>query len=260
MSESWDPTVLSGVSASACSILFVDFLKSTVSSSSFDEKTPPSSWKGNERMRSTLSRFLLAICLAAILGACGTLGGRFGGGGGTDTEAMESTSAVALDAEAARAALRDVVASHVERSTQGGGAERSQVVRSKPYYFKEYAEYPADALSIMAVELQETESRTGPFRAEVTLPKTRYATRLHRSRNSASSDGEFIRQTGRETLNLVLRSGRWKVLGSAFVADRTEMATGGVWQEADEAAAASVVVEPERQGWFTRQWSKVFGE
>lgn len=201
---------------------------------------------------------LLLAIFSAGMSSCASIRGKFGGGGRAQTAVTERAEVVSLAPNEARRTLRGSVESYLGRVESGAAAAKSRVLRKKPYFLKEYDVYPADAANIMVIEMQETESRTAPFRAEVTLPKTRYATRLHRTREAARKDEDFIRQAGRETLSFTMRSGRWRALGSAFVADRTEAASGGVWRETTGAAGVAAG-DAKKKGWFGRQWSRVFG-
>ncbi len=152
--------------------------------------------------------------------------------------------------------LRDEVRRYM--SAEEANNNKDRVIRRRPYYLKEYAEYPSGLDGIL-MELHETETLTSPFTAEVTMPKVRYATQLHRDRGDARSDNSFIRDTGTETLNYVLRGNRWTRVGGLFVPERSEEFVDGRWE--------AVVREFERRadpdytpGFFERTWMRVRGE
>jgi hypothetical protein len=140
----------------------------------------------------------------------------------------------------------------VNRSSDGSG-----VIRKKPYFYREYGEYPA-APSETDISIQETESRTRPFLADVKLDKVRYVTRLHRERREAREDTDFLRQTGEETQTWVFQNGKWKRAGAMFVTEKIEEKQDGNWLlwEKEEPVFETGA---EEKGWLRRTWSRIFG-
>jgi len=127
----------------------------------------------------------------------------------------------------------------------------------RPYFFKEYSVYP-DGADEFDADIRETESRTAPVVANVTLEKQRFATRLHRKRAEAAADENFLRDTGVETMTFEWRGGQWKRVGTLFVAEKTEEYVNGEWVPPQEEIQRTVA-EEERPGWWGRTWGKITG-
>lgn len=151
--------------------------------------------------------------------------------------------------------LEETLEAYIRDEENTGNQDR--VIRRRPYYLKEYAEYP-QGVQGADITMHETDSVTAPYTAEVTIPKIRYATQLHRNKSDAQADDAFLRDTGIETLNFELRGGKWRRVGGLFVPDRTEEYVDGGWE--------SVVREVERRaepdyepGWFERTWRRIPG-
>lgn len=190
------------------------------------------------------------VCLLLVAPSCS----RFGGGGGGDpSEVMvsETVSKENLEAE-----LRGLSREYIARA--GGEEGRGQVIKRKPYYYKEYAIYPSGG-DDLTVDIQEKESRTVPYVAQVRVGKQRFATKLHRKRDEAAADSNFLRDTGTETITFELRNQRWVRAGSLFVAERTEELVNGEWVPAQEEVERTVAEEETDEGWFQRTWSNITG-
>ncbi len=127
----------------------------------------------------------------------------------------------------------------------------TRVVFKKPYYFRAYSVYPG-ADEEYSLEFTEKESRTTPLSAEMVVDKIRFATRMHRKKEDARIDKNFLRDTGTETTSYELRNGRWNRIGSLFVADKTEELVGGEWQSIRETAALPVLEVEEPKSWLQR--------
>ncbi|MBW7864486.1 MAG: hypothetical protein GX580_08200 [Candidatus Hydrogenedens sp.] len=156
----------------------------------------------------------------------------------------------------AETVLRGIVAEHVRTEQRRGNSGDPDLVRRRPYFYREFVEYPGGSEQ-MEITLRENDSRTRPLTGEVRLDKVRYSTRMHRDRGEALGDGAFIRDTGVESLNYELRNGRWHRVGSLFVADKTEEYADGQWVPRREEL---VRVNPDdKPGWFSRTWSKITG-
>jgi hypothetical protein len=163
---------------------------------------------------------------------------------------------VSVDDE--EAALIQMVTNSVDRANAAHNASRSELVRRNPYFFKQYEYYP-DGTTLMEVEIRETESRTAPKIGEVQLRKQRFVTQLHRKKDEARSDDDFLRDTGDEILTYELRNGRWKRVSSLFVAESVERNVDGVWMPVVEVEGADDSGEEEDLGWFGRIWANVVG-
>lgn len=157
------------------------------------------------------------------------------------------------------AQLRDLVQRRRIQASHAREEAQQTVKRKPPYFFKEYSTYPES--SDIRIELQQTESRSNPLRASVEVPKVRFTTRLHRSRDDALRDTNFFRDTGRETQEYILRNGRWVSIGNTFVADVSEMQVDGQWVPLQEEEPVRVTPEADDQGgWFRRAWDRVTGD
>ena len=186
------------------------------------------------------------VLLALVMGACG------------HWPAAEFEPGMPVEDAASReAALRKLVKRHVEQAARTTSEDRHELERSKPYYYKEYSVYP-EGTERMTIEIREQDSRSRPYVADITLPKIQYSTRLHRKRQEAVEDDNFLRGTGTETLTYELRNGRWRPVGSLFVAEKTEENINGEWVPLEEEIVRTIEAE-ERKGWFARQWSKIMG-
>lgn len=153
--------------------------------------------------------------------------------------------------------LRKVVRRQLEIAARESTEERMEVQRMHPYWYRAYSEYP-EGTEAFTVRLQETESRTTPYKGEVTLPKVRYATKFHNDRSDAQADSDLIRHTGEETLAFELRHGRWALLGSTFIAEKSEQNVNGTWVPV-KTEEQPTFPEEENEGWFKRVWGNVTG-
>jgi len=159
--------------------------------------------------------------------------------------------------EEQEAQLRDLVQRRKIQEAHSREENQQEVKRKTPYFYKEYATYPDDAEP--RFEFQETESRSAPLLASVVVPKVRYATRLHRARDEAMRDENFLRDTGYERQEYALRNGRWVNLGDTFVAEISEEQVNGAWTPVRETPETVVSAEDEGSGWFKRTLGNIFG-
>ncbi len=195
----------------------------------------------------TLGVASVLMVLAAGLGTgCAT--GKDSPGPADAIVEEEGTGTQDLEGRLAKIVRRDI-----EAEERAGVDARNEVIRRKPYYFKEYAEFPQGSDNL-AITLYETESRSAPYRADVRFPKVRFATKLQRRRETARTDDNFLRHTGHETQAFELRNGRWVRLGSTFVAEKTEQRVDGTWQAVVE--QPKVFAEPEDEPGF---FGRIFG-
>lgn len=154
-------------------------------------------------------------------------------------------------------ALRRTVAEQA-RQTNARADQAPQITYRKPYFYKEYAVYPESGEDASVV-VQETQKRSAPYVADVTLAKQRFATRLHRKRMDAEADANFLRDTGTETLTFELRNGQWARTGSLFVATVSEERVNGEWTPVQETAIRTAAPEEERQSFVGRAWKALTG-
>lgn len=193
-----------------------------------------------------------------LLSSCATFrGGDKADTGGTP-QVEEALSVTATESESRAELLRQVQA-HIDQTEASGKEDEDRVIRKRPYFYKEYSEY-ASAAAEGDVTMTETESRTSPFVADVKLQRTRYATRLHRSRDEARIDDAFLRDTGTETLTYELRNGRWVRVGSFFLSESTEEQVNGSWTPVQRELERTVQAEEPTKGWFGRTMSLITGK
>lgn len=149
------------------------------------------------------------------------------------------------------AELSGVAENYLEDLANSSSAGRSRVVSRKPYFYKTYAEYP-EGTGQISTTVTERDSRTSPFLGEVRLAKVRYVTHLHRNRDVARDDTDYVRDTGVETLSFEYRNEEWHRIGSLFIAQRTEEFRGGVWVPMVEVSSRSTSVEQPRKSFWKR--------
>lgn len=193
---------------------------------------------------------LLAVTMAVMLSAC------FGGGRGLVQDDPSAEAVSGASKTEAETALRGLVEKYLRAQAARGDSGSPDLVRRRPYYFREYVSYP-EGPENMKIVLRENDSRIRPLSGEVRAAKVRHSTRMHRDRGEAGGDANFFRDTGTEILNYELRNGRWRRVGSLFVADKTEEFLDGEWVPRREEEKR---VAPEAQpGWFARTLSKITG-
>jgi hypothetical protein len=170
---------------------------------------------------STASRSVVMVILLAVLPSCALW---------RDSPGQDSAvAAVELPPEISESEYRALL-DNVVRDAIGAASGRStaKFILHKPYFHKTYAEYP-DGVNGYTVEMRDTDSRTAPMSADITIAKLRYSTRLQRNREQARQDENYFRDTGTETVSMEFRNGAWRRMGSLFVAERTEEQVGGEW-------------------------------
>ncbi len=157
----------------------------------------------------------------------------------------------------AEARLREIVRDYIVEAGPVQEAPQAPVIRRRPYFFREYVVYP-EGPDAFEVEFREIDSRIRPLLAEVQINKVRYSTRMHRKRDRAQGDRNFLRDTGVETLVYEWRSGRWTLTSAFFNAHKTEEMIAGEWQpRRDE--TLRVIPEEDQPGWFGRIWQRIRG-
>ncbi len=179
-------------------------------------------------------------------------------GGPVPEELTQADGAVRrpLDSEALETALLDRVRAHIGAAHETQEERLREVRYERPFYFREYAEYP-EGIDAVTTRIEPTDSRITPYTATVEIPRNRFSTRMHRSPEAARQDSNFFRSTGTERLSYELRNNRWMKTGSLFVAERTEEYVDGQWRPVQEVAARSP--EPEPPGWLRRTWNTIVG-
>ena len=201
----------------------------------------------------TLNRMTLHITALMVLTmctSCAYFGHKKDVSETDSTDATETIPAADVNHEAE---LRSIVTKYLEKTSESDGS-KGKLRGNKPYFFREYAQYPDGSESFNLV-VQEKESRTTPLVADVKLNKIRYTTELRRKKEIARRDTDFTRETGVETSTWELRQGKWRRVGSLFIVEKREQQVNNEWVEAYKPVETSV--EPDRQenkSWFRRIW------
>ncbi|NUM55422.1 MAG: hypothetical protein HUU46_17375 [Candidatus Hydrogenedentes bacterium] len=205
-------------------------------------------------VRGNVLQFAVAAAVLLASTSCGTFGG------GSSDPAVAAAPSAPVSGEADREArLREAVDSYIQSTGQASSDATGKLQHKKPYYFKEYYLYPSGSAQA-GIDIQETESRTVPYRASVKVDKQRFSTKLHRKRDEAVADSNYARDTGKETLTFEMRNGRWYRAGSMFVAEKTEEYVNGEWVPAQEEVERTVAAEEESsESWWRRAWSTMTG-
>lgn len=155
--------------------------------------------------------------------------------------------------------LRDLVTKQIANDTAASEERRTKILWQKPYFYREYSVYPET--DTMKITIQETESRSAPVAADVSVSKQRFTTRFHRERAEAEKDANFIRGTGMEMMTYELRNSRWTRSGSIFVSEKTEENVNGEWVPVKESLKSTVPAEEEQAtGWLKKAWSAISGK
>lgn len=207
--------------------------------------------------RSAYINMFLAVVLAGALSSCAMFRG---GDGGATPDAAAATDVPAPAVVDYEAALRETVREYMAGQNAQADLAGQEVQKKDPYWFKEYAEYPAEP-GEKDIIIQETESLTTPYVADVQLQKVRFITEMHRKKDEARADADFRRDTGTEVITFEWRNGQWMRAGSLFVAERVEELVDGQWQPvAEEQLAPMAAGAPADEGWWRRAWGFVTGQ
>jgi hypothetical protein len=206
-------------------------------------------------MKAVYRHIPIGVALVAVSmgGSCS----RFGGEKSTPSAVAAPSEPVSSQTDY-EAKLLDAVQSYVRSQAGDASGAGSRLTRKTPYYFKEYSVYP-DGADPLDVDVLESDLKTAPYRAQVKLNKQRFATKMHRKRDEAVADSNFLRDTGTETLSFELRGNRWHKVGSLFVAEKTEENVNGEWVPAQEEVERTVAAEEQQESWWTRAWSAISG-
>lgn len=217
----------------------------------------------------TMRRMVCGLGLVLVALATASCA-RFGLGdlwpGGRDKEApgpqaqapagSEAAPAPVAASEADREALlRQAIAEHIAANS----GDETRMVRRRPYFYKEYSVY-SEGPDAARVTVTETDSRLTPYLASVEIDKQRFATRLHRERDEAVADRNFLRDTGTETLSYEWRGGHWEKVGSLFVAGATEEQINGQWVAVQEPEQRTVAAEEEESQGLLGRVLSIFGD
>jgi hypothetical protein len=202
-------------------------------------------------MPHSIVRIAVALLVISLVAGCGRMRDR-------RSEAPVPNEQVAVDASASATVHEQEVLELAQRYIGGATGEQGKLIRRNPYFLKEYAEYTSEP-GLADVRLQERQSRTVPLAADVRVQKIRFATDVHRNRDQARDDNNYFRSTGTETISFELRSGRWKRVGTLFVADETQELVDGVWTDRREPVVIEEYEPEDERGWFRRFWSGLTG-
>lgn len=188
-----------------------------------------------------ISRLILGAAVCAFAAGCASTGGKSEG---------EAVSA-APTAEEYQAQLRERVEADLARAQTEQGVDNVELHFKRPYYYREYVEYPS-GVDVYSLDFTEKESRTTPMTAELEVEKVRYATPLRTSRDDARDDQDFLRSTGIDSVSYELRSGEWRPVGRLFLANATETNVDGEWKQIDEPRRATGTLVEEPSSWWQK--------
>jgi hypothetical protein len=177
------------------------------------------------------------LCLVlTILPACAM----FSGGNGNPAHFPESIRA---EKEQHEATVRVLIERTLREAQAVNTASTAQLVFGKPYFFKEYVEYP-EGIEDYALDIQDSDSKSTSYTAHVRLPKKRFSTELEKKKAKARRDTSFYESTGIETRSFEMRHGHWRETGSVFIAHESE-ARVLTSSQAEESTEADVATESE---------------
>lgn len=184
-------------------------------------------------------RWKYAVISVALCAGCASNGGKDG--------------AVALEPsqDEMEAKLRTIVEDDLDSAHKNQGEKNSEVVFKRPYYFKEYFEFPGTD-NVYSLDFTQKESRTTPLTAELEVEKVRYATRMKTDRDQVQGDGSYLRSHGINYISYELRNGEWRRVGDLFLASATEENVDGEWKQIKEEKRPIALVESEKQSWFDK--------
>jgi hypothetical protein len=165
-------------------------------------------------MRIRFAQILLVGLLMALLPACSMF--RFGQGAPAPLPA--SIEVMGSDYEDR---LRTLVDDSLTKLQRHDSAENARMTFRKPYFYREYVAYP-DGVDDYSLDIRASESLTTPYTAQIRLKKQRYVTKFERKREVTHRDTVFYESTGHETLSYELRHGRWREVGTLYVAEETD--------------------------------------
>ena len=152
--------------------------------------------------------------LIALLPACSM----FRSGQGAPAPLPASIEAAGSDYEDK---LHSLVDDSLTKLQRYDSAENAQMTFRKPYFYREYVAYP-EGVDNYSLDIRASESLTTPYTAQVRLKKQRYVTKFQRKRELTRRDTVFYKSSGYETLSYELRHGRWREVGTLYVAEETD--------------------------------------
>lgn len=204
-------------------------------------------------IRNICKAFVLCVVVVSMI-SCAS-----GKEKGNRTGAQSNAPAIEAMSQAAyEATLRTVARKDMVRAMNRRSEGRSRVIVEKPYFYKEYTEYP-DGPDDFEVELKSIDSRATPMLGDVRASKYRYATKLHRTKDAARDDYRFFRSTGVERISYQYMNGQWRRVGSLYMAQTTQEQVNGEWQALRENPTAGLVTEPSQKAKsrFGRVWDRI---
>jgi len=168
-----------------------------------------------------------------------------------DSQTTQDDLRAEYEAKLQKIARRYVESQHRNRERDGANVEKR-----KPYYLKRYSVYD-DIPEMLNLELEEQDSRTRPYGGELRIARQRFYTKMHRRRKDAREDDYFYRDTGEEIISFELRSGRWRRVGSLFVAEKSEENVNGEWLPREIQVRRTYTGEPPER-WIVRKFRQIF--
>jgi hypothetical protein len=188
-----------------------------------------------------IHRLILGAAVCAFAVGCASTG----------EKSADGNVSAAPTAEEYQARLRELVEADLARAREAQGAENAEVVFARPYYYREYFEFPGSP-EVYSLDFTEKESRTTPMTAEFEVEKVRFATRPYTKRDEARNDQKFQRSTGIDYVSYELRSGEWHPVGSLFLARVTEENVDGEWKQIEEQRRATGTLIEEPTSWWDK--------
>ena len=140
-----------------------------------------------------LIRVIFVCGAVLILPGCAVLGG------GKSKPAPIAENAT-VDNQVDEVRLRAMVDKRLSESQQHSTADNAALNFSKPYFYKEYVDYP-DGIQGYTLEILESDSKGTPYSARISLAKKRYVTKLVKKKSQARSDDSYSEAVGVETLS-----------------------------------------------------------
>ena len=165
-------------------------------------------------MKARPARTLLLGLLIISLPACSIF--RFGKG--VPAPLPASIEVIGTDYEDK---LRSLVNDSLTKSQRYDSAGSARLTFRRPYFYKEYVAYP-DGVDNYSLDIRASESLTTPYTAQIRLKKQRYVTKFQKKREPTRRDTTFYESIGFETLSYELRHGRWREVGTLYVAQETD--------------------------------------
>ena len=158
-------------------------------------------------MRTISARLAVLLLVVTVCAGC------FGRGGSPSR--MQSSGPV--DDTNREQELRALIERVLTEEQTANSPATARLEERRPYHYREYVSYP-NGVSSYELVTTESDMKSTPYLASITLDKERHATRLTKKRDNARDDDVFYASRGYETRTYELRHGRWRETGSVYIA------------------------------------------